>query len=98
MTGPLQRRAIADGVWFPAFTTLNSTTTAYQSLLLHRWRREDLPRRCWRHTCCAWAAAAAGTMTELECRLADLYGAVLDTDISRHGENQLLTFFHRRRG
>ena len=31
-------------------------------------------------------------MTELERRLADLYGAVLDADVSRHGEYQLLTF------
>ena len=92
MTGPLQRRAIADGVWFsrihdPKFyhnsisvtisTPLAEGKTAAAGLAAYLLRMGS--RRC-------------RDMTELECRLADLYGAVLDTDISRHGENQLLTF------
>ena len=53
MTGPLQRRAIADGVWFsrihdPKFYHNSISVTIIT------------PLRCWRHTCCVWAAAAAG--------------------------------------
>lgn len=92
MTEPLQRRAIADGVWFsrihdPKFyhnsisvtliTPLTEGKTSSAVLAAYLLRMGS--RRC-------------RDMTELECRLADLYGAVLDTDIARHGENQLLTF------
>ena len=96
MTGPLQRRAIADGVWFSRIhdskfyhnsisvtiiTPLAEGKTSAAVLAAYLLRMGS--RRC-------------RDMTELECRLADLYGAVLDTDISRHGENQLL--LHSRGG
>ena len=92
MTDPLQRRAIADGVWFscihdPKFyhnsisvtlvTPLEEGKTSAAALVAYLLRMGS--RRC-------------RDMTELERRLADLYGAVLDADVSRHGEYQLLTF------
>ena len=92
MTDPLQRRAIADGVWFscihdPKFyhnsisvtlvTPLEEGKTSAAALAAYLLRMGS--RRC-------------RDMTELERRLADLYGAVLDADVSRHGEYQLLTF------
>ena len=92
MTGPLQRRAIADGVWFsrihdPKFYHNSISVTIITPLAEGKTSAAVLAAYLLR-----MGSRRCRDMTELECRLADLYGAVLDTDISRHGENQLLTF------
>ena len=92
MTEPLQRRAIAEGVWF---SRIHDPKVSHNSISV-----TIITPLCEGKTSAAVLAAyllrmgsrRCRDMTELECRLADLYGAVLDTDISRHGENQLLTF------
>ena len=92
MTGPLQRRAIADGVWFsrihdPKFYHNSISVTIITPLAEGKTSAAVLAAYLLR-----MGSRRCRDMTELECRLADLYGAVLDTDVSRHGENQLLTF------
>ena len=92
MTEPLQRRAIADGVWFscihdPKFYHNSISVTLITPLTEGKNSAAVLAAYLLR-----MGSRRCRDMTELECRLADLYGAVLDTDVSRHGENQLLTF------
>ena len=92
MTDPLQRRAIADGVWFscihdPKFYHNSISVTLVTPLEEGKTSAAALAAYLLRMGSCR-----CRDMTELERRLADLYGAVLDADVSRHGEYQLLTF------
>ena len=92
MTEPLQRRAIAEGVWFsrihdPKFYHNSISVTIITPLCEGKTSAAVLAAYLLR-----MGSRRCRDMTELECRLADLYGAVLDTDVSRHGENMLLTF------
>ena len=92
MTDPLQRRAIADGVWFscihdPKFYHNSISVTLITPLEEGKTSAAALAAYLLRMGSCR-----CRDMTELERRLADLYGAVLDADVSRHGEYQLLTF------
>ena len=86
MTGPLQRRAIADGVWFsrihdPKFYHNSISVTIITPLAEGKTSAAVLAAYLLR-----MGSRRCRDMTELECRLADLYGAVLDTDVSRHGD------------
>ena len=92
MPEPLQRRAIAEGVWFsrihdPKFYHNSISVTIITPLCEGKTSAAVLAAYLLR-----MGSRRCRDMTELECRLADLYGAVLDTDVSRHGENMLLTF------
>ena len=92
MTEPLQRRAIAEGVWFsrihdPKFYHNSISVTIITPLCEGKTSAAVLAAYLLR-----MGSRRCRDMTDLECRLADLYGAVLDTDVSRHGENMLLTF------
>ena len=92
MIEPLHRRPIADGIWFsrihdPKFYHNSISVTLITPLAEGKTSAAVLAAYLLR-----MGSRRCRDMTELECRLADLYGAVLDTDISRHGENQLITF------
>lgn len=92
MTGPLKREPIADGVWFssirdPKFKHNSISVTMLIPLEEGKSSETALVAyllRMGSHRC--------PDMTQLERRLSDLYGAVLDADVSRYGEYQMLTF------
>ena len=77
MTGPLQRRAIADGVWFsrihdPKFYHNSISVTIIKPLAEGKTSAAVLAAYLLR-----MGSRRCRDMTELECRLADLYGAGL---------------------
>lgn len=91
MSEPLQRKQIADGVWFsclhdPKFMHNSISVTMILPLEQGKTSAAALVPYLLR-----MGSRRCPDMTELECRLSDLYGASFDADVTRHGEYQLLT-------
>lgn len=91
MSIALQRESIAEGVWF---SCLHDSKFRHNSLSVTM----VLPLEAGRSASAAlvpcllrMGSRDCPDMTELERRLGDLYGASLDAEVARHGEQQLLT-------
>ena len=91
MTITLQRKPIAEGVWF---SNLHDTKFKHNSISVTM----IIPLEEGRTASAAlvpcllrMGSRDCPDMTLLERRLSELYGASLDCEVARHGENQLLT-------
>lgn len=91
MTEPLRREPLADGVWFSCIHDAKFKHNSISATMLMPLEDGKSAVTALVPYLLRMGSRRCPDMTQLECRLSDLYGAVLDADVTRSGEYQLLT-------
>lgn len=91
MTEFLRREPLADGVWFSCIHDAKFKHNSISATMLMPLEDGKSAVTALVPYLLRMGSRRCPDMTQLECRLSDLYGAVLDADVTRSGEYQLLT-------